>query len=526
MGYKVLIPTAGTGSRLGNMTKFLNKSLISIGNKPTIAHIIDMFPEDTEFVIPIGYKGNLVKEFLKLAYPKKKFYFAEVLPFEGEGSGLGLSILTCKEYLQEPFIFCSCDTLVKEKIPYPTYNWMGYGERTNIEHYRTIDLQDNHVIEICEKGEGPKDSKPYIGLAGVYDYKLFWETMENNKKTSIIIGESYGLKILLQNGMDAIRFTWYDTGVKEELELTREAYKKDNAPNILEKENETIWFMEDKVIKFSDDTKFISDRVKRAEFIKNYIPNIIEYTDHMYAYSYANGKVLSEVVSLPIFEQLLDFSKEFWKKKELSSEERKNFNKVCMKFYKDKTYERVNLFYSNFSKKDSNEKINGLEVPTIKDMFEKLDWDWIADGMPGQFHGDYHFENILYDNSNKNFVFLDWRQNFGGALETGDIYYDLAKMMHGLIICHELIAKDEYWIHWKEDSIEYDFLRKQILVECERFYSSWLDNNAYDSKKVKIMTALVYLNIAALHHYPYGLLLYALGKSMLYQTMKELDNTF
>ena len=75
MSYRVLIPTAGTGSRLGNLTKFLNKSLIPVSNKAVISHIIDKYPDDCEFVIPIGYKGNLVKEFLNLAYPKRNFIF-------------------------------------------------------------------------------------------------------------------------------------------------------------------------------------------------------------------------------------------------------------------------------------------------------------------------------------------------------------------------------------------------------------------------------------------------------------------
>ena len=53
--YKVLIPTAGIGSRLDNLTKYLNKSLVSVQNKPIIARIIEMFPEETEFVIALGY---------------------------------------------------------------------------------------------------------------------------------------------------------------------------------------------------------------------------------------------------------------------------------------------------------------------------------------------------------------------------------------------------------------------------------------------------------------------------------------
>ena len=75
MSYRVLIPTAGTGSRLGKFTAFINKSLVGIANRPTISHIIEQFPNDTEFVIALGHKGNLVREFLSLAYPKRKFFF-------------------------------------------------------------------------------------------------------------------------------------------------------------------------------------------------------------------------------------------------------------------------------------------------------------------------------------------------------------------------------------------------------------------------------------------------------------------
>ena len=117
MSYRVFIPTAGIGSRLGVLTRSLNKSLITVANKPSIAHIIDSFPINTEFVIAIGHKSELVKEFIKLAYPERPIFFVQVVPFEGIGSGLGRSILACEQFLQMPFIFISCDTLVSEKIP-------------------------------------------------------------------------------------------------------------------------------------------------------------------------------------------------------------------------------------------------------------------------------------------------------------------------------------------------------------------------------------------------------------------------
>jgi aminoglycoside phosphotransferase (APT) family kinase protein len=192
---------------------------------------------------------------------------------------------------------------------------------------------------------------------------------------------------------------------------------------------------------------------------------------------------------------------------------------VC--FYRDKTYERIQLFYKNFSREDGVEAINGLDMPLLSDLLDAVDWDWLSDGLAGRFHGDFHFENILLTTSNQRFTFLDWRQDFGGNISVGDLYYDFAKLLHGLIINHELINKDSYSIDWKSSEINFDFLRKQVLVECESYFTLWLEDNGYSTKKVRVMTALIYLNICALHHSPYSLLLFALGKSML---QKELIN--
>ena len=154
-------------------------------------------------------------------------------------------------------------------------------------------------------------------------------------------------------------------------------------------------------------------------------------------------------------------------------------------------------------------------MPSLKDLLNQIDWNWISRGLAGRFHGDFHFENILYSKSNKKFTFLDWRQDFAGNLSIGDIYYDLAKLMHGLIVNHGIVVNNQYSASWKEGEIKFDIERKKSLVECEQTLNAWMQENGYDSKKVRVLTALIYLNIAALHHYPYSLLLYGLGKKML-----------
>ena len=516
MTHTVVIPTAGIGSRLGKLTKFLNKSLISVSNKPSISHIIEKFPKETDFIIPVGYKSNLVREFLELAHPDLRFQFIEVSPFSGEGSGLGLSLLSCKQYLQKPFIFISCDSLVREEIPLIDKDWMGFGKAEKVDQFRKVYIDKSIVLDICEKNiEATKNHYPYVGIAGIHSYEEFWSNMDKGGNEAIEVGESFGLKGLLPKKIEAIEFSWNDTGSLDGLEKANKEYYDKDSPNILKKENETIWFVNNKVIKFSDDINFIKNRILRAEKIKEFIPKIVNSKRNMYSYEKVEGLTLSKAVTKKVFKDFLKFSERFFEKISLSNEELKSFRNSCNEFYKIKTFQRVDLFLSSFQEKDLSQVINGQNIPKVKDLLDNLDWNYLSEGEPSRFHGDYHFENVIWSKDSNKFTLLDWRQEFAGSIEIGDVYYDLAKLLHGLIISHEIIDKGYYEIKWDDNKVDFDFLRNQKLILCERLFYDWLDENGYDGKKVKILTSLIFLNIAALHHNPYSHLLFALGKMML-----------
>ncbi|MDB9800315.1 phosphotransferase [Alphaproteobacteria bacterium] len=521
MSYRVVIPTAGLGSRLKELTRYINKSLVSVANRPILSHLIEQFPSNCEFVIALGYKGNLVRDFLELTYPHKTFFFVNVDPYEGVGSGLGFTLKACKQYLQQPFVFISCDTLVKGFIPNPDHDWMGFTQKDNLEEYRTVKISQGIVSEICEKGVFRENLSAYIGLAGIFNYENFWQAMNLGAEVSIEQGEAYGMKSLLTHteirGYD---FKWFDTGNVESMTIAREAYTEANQPNILEKQNEAIWFIDNAVIKYSDDINFIANRVNRAEELFGFVPSIEAYRANMYRYEKIDGDVLSKVVTPLIFEDFLEKCKGFWIEKKLTTAEQKKFQRSCMDFYKDKTFERIQLFYKNFNQADNAQIINGEQMPKLQDLLNEIDWNWMSMGLAGRFHGDFHFENIIWSKENKKFTFLDWRQDFAGDLSVGDIYYDLAKLMHGLIVNHGIVASGQFSASWTGGEIIYNLSRKENLIECEKRLCGWMQHNNYDVKKVKVLTALIYLNIAALHHYPYSLLLYGLGTKMLkYETV-------
>lgn len=68
---KVVILAGGLGTRISEYTKSLPKPMIEICGKPIIHRIIDHYIKygHREFIIALGYKGNLIKEY----FAKNKF---------------------------------------------------------------------------------------------------------------------------------------------------------------------------------------------------------------------------------------------------------------------------------------------------------------------------------------------------------------------------------------------------------------------------------------------------------------------
>jgi len=525
MSYKVFIPSAGLGTRLGEFSKTLNKSLVSLDNKPVISHVIEKFPKHVEIVVAVGHKGQMVKNYLQMAHSDRQIKCIDIINYNGQGSGLGLTLLDCMHELQCPFIFCPNDTVILEEVPEPSHNWVGYAEIENNQHYRSFKLSNNDTVErICEKEEVLSfDTKPYIGLCAIKDYKTFWQSMQAGQKYgSIKIGESYALREMINKNItiEAKKFTWYDTGNIESLTVARELIKSKNAPEILEKPNEAIWFVNDRVIKYNTDPSFISDRVSRAQLLKGFVPEIVACTKNMYSYRMLTGKTMSKATNYTTFNSLLKYLQSFWKKADITAEQDVEFKQVCEKFYKEKTEKRIQLYFDRFSECDGEEKINGNQIPSLEDMLKKIDWQHLCDGVPVRMHGDLHFENILVAETG-DFYLLDWRQNFGGLYDYGDIYYDLAKLLHGLIVSHELINKDCFTVSQMDDVITYDLYRKHSLVENEKQFFDFLTIQGYNVNKVKLLTSLIFLNIAPLHHYPYSKMLFYLGKEMLYNLLEN-----
>jgi hypothetical protein len=145
--------------------------------------------------------------------------------------------------------------------------------------------------------------------------------------------------------------------------------------------------------------------------------------------------------------------------------------------------------------------------------------DILCNHEPYQIHGDFILDNIL--KTADGFCLLDWRQNFGGLLTAGDIYYDLAKLNHNLIVNHQIVNENLFSIEIQEKKIICDILRKENLVQCQRILFDFIEKEGFDKKTVELLTGLIWLNMSPLHHHPFDLLLFHLGKLYLWRALNE-----
>jgi choline kinase len=511
--YKVLLTTSGLGSRLGNLTKFTNKGLVRIGDKPIISHIIESYSTEVEFVITLGHYGSHVRQYLTLTHPHNKFTFVEVDNYMGEGSSLLYSISLCQDFLQCPFIFHACDTLLPkyyiEDIDF-SENWLIGGSGSNSQSYRTINTLTGKLASINEKGEQNFDYI-YVGVSGIYDYGIFWEHVKSILKTTTTndLSDCHVIRKMIgkQNFHVIVANEWYDIGNVDSLKLTRS--KIPASIHVLDKEDENIFVFDNFVIKFFHNKKICYDRVSRAKNLEGIIPKVNDSTENFYKYEYVKADLLSEVVDIRNFTNLLNWSIDnLW-----ISKTDNQYKENALAFYKDKTILRVNKFLEKYNLTDSTDFINGTVVPSMKDLLDKVDFNSIIGSDPTGFHGDFILDNILIHEDN--FTLIDWRQDFNGSIDAGDMNYDLAKLNHNLVLNHEILAKNYYSIDFT-NGIRCDVHVKKSLLDCKKVLEEFCKKNFIDYKSIEILSSIIWINMSPLHEHPLDMFLYYFGKYNLF----------
>ncbi len=522
--YKVCILAAGAGSEMDQLSGQVNRAILPVNNKAVISYIVEKFPKEVEFVVAVGHKKETVMDYLRLAHPERKFTFVEVKKYTGPGSGPGSSLLECRKYLKTPFIFSTADTIVLEEVPPPSENWLGIAPVRDTENYCTVKIRNNAVYELNDKVR-TDNQFAFIGLAGVKDHEAFFKALVSDKKA--IAGEvqvSNGFRQLIEKRLTPIGFTWFDTGHPDNYVETNRNFSGEGKFDF-SKTSEFLYFVNGRVIKFFADRSITEKRHERAKKgLKGLTPVIEKKLGNFYSYKKVEGHTLYSVLNTQLTEEFLAWAKtHLWKKLKLTAVQKKQFAEALADFYKKKTEERVSAFEKKHGTSET-ETINGQKVPKARELLKLVDWDYLTLGEATNFHGDLQFDNILVRpearKARDKFVLLDWRHEFGGLTHIGDLYYDLAKLYGGMTISYPLIKEGMFDAGDNGTDGHFHYFVKNDVLEAREQYEQFLAAEGYDLNKVKILTALIFLNMAPLHHAPFDKMLHHLGRRMLHKSLK------
>ena len=508
----VCILAAGIGSRMGEYTTVINKSLLPINFKSSLTKIIENFPNDTKFIIATGFKKENLQNFIKVL-GNKNIKIVDVKKYIGPGSGPAYSLYACRKYLQKSFYFIPCDTLISENFPKTEKsNWLGVGiiKKPYHDYCNFLVNKKLEITEIFDKIIPKKKSyHNFSGLGYVHDAKTFWKCYKKdsrikNYELSIIFN-----KFIKQKKTIIKKHFWEDIGTIEKYKLIKKKYEKYDFSKI----NEIIYFEKDKVIKFHKNKKDLKNKYKKYLLNTSVFPNVKINNDFLY-YNYICGKNFYEKAEPKIFRRLLNWcDKKLWKKRII--EKKVSFLRACQKFYFDKTHSRLLLFMKNNNyKKDSFNYINNKKIPNVYQLIKKINFEKLYQGVPSYIHGDLQFDNIIIT-KNKDFKLIDWRSDFGGLINIGDLYYDLAKILGGILINYREIKKNNFY--YKNNSSKVFFRlpssknKKFLINEFKRFCLK----KKLNFEKIELMTALIFLNMSPMHKDPFDKILFCYAKTLI-----------
>ncbi len=507
----VLILTAGTGSSLREFTTHTNKGLLPIQNRAILSHIIEKFPIDYEFVIAVGYKGELVEEYCKLVFPHHNFKFVYVDDYKSTSSGPGHSAFKCKEYLQRPFYISTCDCLIIDEVPSLDGNWLGVYPTTTPDKYSTV-LTDvnNNIIKFSNKSVNGYDLA-FIGVCSITDYGIFWKLIEERISNGELV--SAFESPLEYPSFKVKKLKWIDTGDYDTYIKTKEMYNTSDLS--LDKINNEIVYKEnDLFIKFIPDTNILENKMKRSLILNNNIPPVCNRNLNFMTYKWAEGETLYEIDDISVFRKFLGFLEKKIHQKEKGKVE------YIQKFYKEKTHNRLKLFIeingNSYFKQPYS--INGKNYPSYSSFFNLIDFNKLnSNPFYKYFHGDLQFDNIVFNKCDDTFTYIDWRESFGGFTDSGDIYYDLAKLYGGCVIPYNKM-KNLNNIHYTETefSILYSYTVSNNLLLFKDELENWIIKNNFNLDIVKFIVGLIFLNMAPLHKEPFSKLLWFKSIETLY----------
>lgn len=506
MNNTVVIPTVGLGSRMGFLTQNLNKALLPYNNKPIISHIIDQCPDDTHFIILLGYLSNQVKDFLDITYPEKNITFVNVNDWTSPSSGTAYSLLQSKNYIKSPFWYIPCDTyycqnIFSDKLNEDTY-FIKYVSQENSHLYLMFNTENDFITDKSFKITKGPEWKAFTGVMYIKNYIDFFDDLGQLKENEFIYVIKTGSKVKYLD-------SWLDFGdpINYQNHLSK-SQKFD-----FSKKDELTFFCNNKVIKWWLASDIATKKIKKInEKSSNIYPDNCKQIGNFIAYDFFDGHTLYVKNNPTVFDGLLN-----WLFENVWTQSSENIEKECSDFYKNKSLGRVEKFLKKYPNLPDIKFVDNIPVKNYQYYLNRIDWNYlIKNNLPGNIHGDLQFDNIIINKSDE-FKIIDWRQEFADNVLVGDIYYDLAKLSGGFIINYSDIKNHNFNIEIDGDSVFLSVPNIDYVDIYQKKLKEFILKQNWDYEKVKYLVPIIFWNMSPLHTAPFDIFLWYLGIKLFQQ---------
>ncbi len=222
---KAIIPAAGIGTRLRPHTYTLPKALLYVAGKPIISHILDdVVPlAPSSIVLIVGYKGELIEQFVRKQYPKLNVDFV----FQEERRGIGHAVDLTRRVADtgEPLLIVLGDTIIKtdlEKVVAQPTNVLGVKEVDDPRRFGVAEVANGRITKLVEKPKDPVSNLALVGLYYLVDgaplFASIRETIDRNITTNNEYQITDALQLMIGRGAQFAPFAideWFDCGKPE-----------------------------------------------------------------------------------------------------------------------------------------------------------------------------------------------------------------------------------------------------------------------------------------------------------------------
>ena len=534
MKKSVVIPAAGSIAHKFTSLRpqFSSAGLFPVNSKSLLSYSLDFYcqQKDTEVIVIVNSKDE---QLLKNELPLYDFRLVSVDNTKSIIDTLQV-FLQKERKLYEDVIISVVTTIPSE---FPPEDSIVLSDRQEFCHFYSAvaDIENGHP-KFFHRGSGAD----YFGypFTGIIRTNLKNLKKALNKCTTNDLLE-VAEHIYSDGGLTFKKTEWIDCGhevnyteAKAKLLSSRSfnSLSVEMISGILQKKSTNIQ-------KFIDETKYVD--MLPAD-LKIFFPRVIEAlkTDKTHAsikmdyFSYPNiaelqlYRNIEEVQWHRIFDAFEFVLKKFKTNKGTIS--KKDF----INFYLGKTLKReaenekwIKANGLQFLLNDDL-VINNQECSSIKTLLPKTEEAIQTLFNENDFcvmHGDFCFNNILYDSYSGTIRLIDPRGSFGEDLPGiyGDIKYDLAKLLHSSVYSYDYIVNDLSHFDVNANMINYSFNLRPNHELLTSLSFDLVKKMGFAPGQINILVALLFISMCPLHNdslrrqklmYAHGL--YLLNKSL------------